>query len=114
MYLFRSSQMDQRPDPSFKKYFDWPIHKDPRGTVKARTVLEEKPTLLSLESSRSRSYIRTSKKKKKSTLKNLKTHIVTDEDFLLLESFLIEISMRGDQSQKAPDQVRLKKSIRLF
>ena len=84
--------MDQRPDPSFKKYFDWPIHKDPKGTVKARTVLEEKSTLLSLDITRS--CLKPSKKKKKTTLKSLKTHKVTDEDFLLLESFILETSFK--------------------
>ena len=80
--------MDQRPDPMFKKYFDWPTHKDPNGTVKARTVLEEQKTLPSLDNSRS--YSKPSKKKKRSSVKNLKTHKVTDEDFLLLESFILE------------------------
>ena len=79
--------MDQRPDPMFKKYFDWPTHKDPKGTVKARTVLEEQKTP-SLDNSRS--YSKPSKKKKRSSVKNLKTHKVTDEDFLLLESFILE------------------------
>ena len=80
--------MDQRPDPSFKKYFDWPTHKDPKGTVKAKTVLEEKTTPPSLDTSRS--YSKLSKKKKRSSVRNLKTHKVTDEDFLLLESFILE------------------------
>ena len=101
--------MDQRPDPSFKKYFDWPTHKDLKGTIKARTVLEEKTTPPSLDPTRS--YFKPIQKKKKSTLKNLKTNKVTDEDFLLLESFLIEISMKEDPSfqsvsSKPPDQVR--------
>ena len=111
--------MDQRPDPSVKKYFNWPIHKDPKGTVKARAVLEEKSSLLSLDISKS--FFKPKKKKKKTTLKNLKIHKVTDEDFLLLESFLKEISMRGESSKnfqqissEAPDQVRFRKSTGLF
>ena len=87
--------MDQRPDPSFKKYFDWPTHKDPKGTVKARTVLEEKKTPPSLDTSRS--YSKLSKKKKRSSVRNLKTHKVTDEDFLLLESFILENNFENQE-----------------
>ena len=112
MYLFRSSQIDQKPDPSFKKYFDWPIYKDPKGTIKTRTVQVERRTLPSSDTSRS--YFKPSKKKKRSTLKNLKTQKVTDEDFRLLESFLSEI-LPASKSQHIPlknkDQVIFLMSI---
>ena len=85
--------MDQRPDPSFKKYFDWPTHKDPKGTVKAKTVLEEKTAPTSSSSSRCS---KPSKKKKRSIVRNLKIHKVTDEDFLLLESFILEHSFKNN------------------
>ena len=99
--------MDQRPDPSFRKYFNWPIHKDPKGTVKTRAVFEEKRTLPPLDIARS--YFKPSKKKKRSTLKNHKTHKVTDDDFLLLESFLFEALEKGDPSkhEKSPKQFLL-------
>ena len=87
--------MDQRPDPSFKKYFDWPTHKDPKGTVKAKTVVEEKTAQTSSSSSSSRCS-KPSKKKKRSIVRNLKIHKVTDEDFLLLESFILEHSFKNN------------------
>ena len=84
--------MDQRPDPLFKKCFDWPIYKDPKGTVKPRTGLEDKTTPPSMDTTKP--FFKPSKKKKRSTLKNLKTDKVTDEDFLLLESFILENSLQ--------------------
>ena len=37
--------MDQKPDTSFRKYFNWPTFKDPKGTIKTQTVVEKRPAL---------------------------------------------------------------------
>ena len=85
MNIFRSKFVE-RSDPSFRKYFDWPTHKDPKGTVKTQTVLEGKLNYLPLETSRGV----VKPKKKKKTLKNPLIQKVADEDFLLLEGFITE------------------------
>lgn len=81
--------MDQTPDSSFRKYFDWPTHKDPKGTIKIETVIVK----TSLSEEIPRGYVRPTKKKKRMAVKTPSK--VTDEDFLLLEAFLWEISVRG-------------------
>ena len=78
--------MDQKPDTSFRKYFNWPIFKDPKGTIKTQTVVEKRPA------SKFRGDAKPIKRKKKRAMKNKLTDRVTDEDFLLLESFLLELS----------------------
>ena len=81
--------MDQTPDSSFRKYFDWPTHKDPKGTIKIETVIVK----TSLSEEIPRGYVRPTKKKKRMAVKTPSK--VTDEDFLLLEAFLGEISVTG-------------------
>ena len=84
--------MDQRPDTSFGKYFNWPTFKDPKGTIKTQTVVEKRPTL------ELRGDAKPSKRRKKRAMKKQVMNRVTDEDFLLLESFLSEISaIEADQ-----------------
>ena len=78
--------MDQKPDSSFRKYFSWPTFKDPKGTIKTETVVEKRPA------SEFRGDAKPIKRKKKRAMKNQSTDGVTDEDFLLLESFLLELS----------------------
>ena len=80
--------MDQQLDSSFRKYFNWPTFKDPKGTIKTETVVEKRPAL-ALES---RDDANPSKRNKKRAMKTQRTNRVTDEDFLLLESFLLELS----------------------
>ena len=81
--------MDQTPDSSFRKYFDWPTHKDPKGTIKIETVIVK----TSLSEEIPRGFVRPTKKKKRMPVKTPVK--VTDEDFLLLEAFLWEISVTG-------------------
>ena len=84
--------MDQKPDTSFRKYFNWPTFKDPKGTIKTQTVVEKRPTL------ELRGDAKPSKRRKKRAMKKQVMNRVTDEDFLLLESFLSEISaIEADQ-----------------
>ena len=78
--------MDEKPESSFRKYFNWPTLKDPKGTIKTETVVEKRPAL------KFRDDARPSKRNKKRAMKTQLTNRVTDEDFLLLESFLLEIS----------------------
>ena len=78
--------MDQQLDSSFRKYFNWPTFKDPKGTIKTQTVVEKRPA------SKFRGDAKPIKRKKKRAMKNKLTDRVTDEDFLLLESFLLELS----------------------
>ena len=77
--------MDKKPDLSFRKYFKWPTLKDPKGTIKTETLAEKKPVF------EVRSDAKPTKRKKKRAMKNQLTDRVTDEDFLLLESFLLEL-----------------------
>ena len=77
--------MDKNPDSSFRKYFNWPTLKDPKGTIKTETVVEKRPA------SEFRGDAKPTKRKKRA-MKNQLTDRVTDEDFLLLESFLLELS----------------------
>ena len=79
--------MDKKPDLSFRKYFNWPTFKDPKGTIKTETVVEKRPP------SEFRGNAKPIKRKKKRAMKNQLTDRVTDEDFLLLESFLLELSV---------------------
>ena len=78
--------MDQKPDSSFRKYFSWPTFKDPKGTIKTETVVEKRPALEVVGDAKP------FKRSKKRAMKKQLTDRVTDEDFLLLESFLLEIS----------------------
>ena len=77
--------MDQKPDTSFRKYFNWPTFKDPKGTIKTQTVVEKRPALEFKDA-------KPSKRSKKRAMKKQVMDRVTDEDFLLLQSFLLEIS----------------------
>ena len=94
--MLRSPKLVERPDPTFRKYFDWPTHKDPKGTVKTQTVLEGTPT--SLPFGTSREIVR--QRKKKMPLKTPMIQKIADEDFLLLEAFILDI---WDQEE---DQVK--------
>ena len=85
--MFRSHRFVERPDPLFRKLFDWPIHKDPKGTTKTQTVLGL-PTSFPSESSRG--YDGPMKKKKRTISKTPLTQKVADEDFLLLQDFILE------------------------
>ena len=78
--------MDQKPDTSFRKYFNWPTFKDPKGTIKTQTVVEKRPAL------EFKGDAKPSKRSKKRAMKKQVMDRVTDEDFLLLQSFLLEIS----------------------
>ena len=78
--------MDEKPDTSFRKYFNWPIFKDPKGTIKTQTVVEKRPAL------EFKGDAKPSKRSKKRAMKKQVMDRVTDEDFLLLQSFLLEIS----------------------
>ena len=90
MHLLRSPKFVERPDPSFRKLFYWPTHKDPKGTVKTKTVLEGLPTSLSLDAPRG--FVRPMKKKKmRMTLQTPLTNKVSDDDFILLEAFIVEL-----------------------
>ena len=84
MNLLRSPKLVERPDPTFRKYFEWPTHKDPKGTVKTQAVLEGTATSLPLE--KSREIFR--QRKKKMPLKTPMIQKIADEDFLLLEAFI--------------------------
>ena len=77
--------MDKKPDSSFRKYFNWQTLKDPKGTIKTETVVEKRPA------SEFGGDAKPTKRKKKRAMKNQLTDRVTDEDFLLLESFLMEL-----------------------
>ena len=101
MNLFRSKFVE-RSDPSFRKYFDWPTHKDPKGTVKTQTVLEGKPNSLPLELSSGVFKL----KKKKKTLKNPLRQKVADEDFHLLEAFINEYFEETTSYLEFNDQVK--------
>ena len=80
--------MDKRPDPLFRNCFYWPTHKDPKGTHKTNSVVvTNRQATLPVKRSRV-----PFKKKVLRTPKAIKAHAVTDEDFLLLQSFLSEIS----------------------
>lgn len=83
-----------------------PRHDGPRGTVKTQTVLEGVPT--SLEAPRG--FVRPMKKKKmRKTLQTPLTIKVSDDDFILLEAFILELlAMKEPPSngnQKFNDQV---------
>ena len=87
MNLFRFPKFVERPDPTFRKYFAWQTHKDPKGTFKTQNVLlEEPPTSLPLKSSKR--FVKPMKKKV--ALKFPLKQKVSDEDFLLLEAFISE------------------------
>ena len=77
--------MDKKPDSSFRKYFNWQTLKDPKGTIKTETLVEKKPVF------EIRGDAKATKRNKKRAMKNQLTGRVTDEDFLLLESFLLEL-----------------------
>ena len=91
--------MDKKPDLSFRKYFNWPTLKDRKGTIKNETVVEKRPA------SEFGGDAKPTKRKKKRAMKNQLTDSVTDEDFLLLESFLLELSAIE------PDQVIFSQKI---
>ena len=95
--LFRSAG-NERPDPMFQKYFAWPTRKDPKGTVK-NNVLEVRTT--SLPVPKSRGQITPSKKKIRRTINAGRTKATTDEDFILLESFLAEIFPSNESAWKS-------------
>ena len=87
MNLLRSPKFVERPDPTFRKYFEWPTHKDPKGTVKTQTVLEDTPTSVPLGTPRG--IVR--RRKKKRALKTPMIQKIADEDFLLLKAFILEL-----------------------
>ena len=87
MNLWRSPKVE-RPDPTFRKYFEWPTHKDPKGTVKTQAVLEG--TATSLPFGTSREIVR-QRKKKMMMMKTPMIQKIADEDFLLLEAFILDI-----------------------
>ena len=86
MNLLRSPKLVERPDPTFRRYFEWPTHKDPKGTVKTQAVLEG--TATSLPFGTSREIVR--QRKKKMPLKTPMIQKIADEDFLLLEAFILD------------------------
>ena len=88
MNLLRSPKLVERPDPTFRKYFEWPTHKDPKGTVKTQAVLEG--TATSLPFGTSREIVR-QRKKKMMMMKTPMIQKIADEDFLLLEAFILDI-----------------------
>ena len=92
--MFRSHRFVERPDPLFRKLFDWPIHKDPKGTTKTQTVLVL-PT--SFPSELPRGYDRPMKKKRRVIFKTPLAEKVADEDFLLLQDFIFEYFGSEDQ-----------------
>ena len=97
MNLLRSPKLVERPDPTFRKYFDWPTHKDPKGTFKTQTVLLEEPvSSLSLKSSTG--FVKSMKKKV--ALKFPLKQKVSDEDFLLLEAFISESLLKKEDEVK--------------
>ena len=97
MNLLRSPELVERPDPTFRKYFDWPTHKDPKGTVKTQTVLEG--TTTSLPSKTSRGIVK-GHRKKKMALKTPMIQNISDEDFHLLEAFILEFSVPDEDQVK--------------
>ena len=97
MNLLRSPNLVERPDPTFRKYFDWPTHKDPKGTVKNQTVLLEGPQS-SLPHKSSRGFVKPMKKKE--ALKFPLKQKVPDEDFLLLEAFISESLVKKEDKVK--------------
>ena len=99
--------MDQRPDPSFRQYFNWPTNKDPKGTVKTRSVLEEVP--ISVKSSRS--VVCLDKKRKKEVLHTPWKQRVSDEDFLLLKSFISKYFGQTEQDVIIKRKTRFYKGI---
>ena len=108
MHLLRSPKFVERPDPSFRKLFYWPTHKDPKGTVKTQTVLEGLPTSLSLDAPRG--FVRPMKKKKmRMTLQTPLTNKVSDDDFFLLGAFILELfameEPTSNENQKFKEQV---------
>ena len=85
--MFRFHRFVERPDPLFRKLFDWPTHKDPKGTTKTQTVWGLQT---SSPSDSSRGYDRPIKKKKRIISKTPLAQKVADEDFLLLQDFVLE------------------------
>ena len=82
----------------FHKYFSWQTRKDPKGTVKTnlvevRTTSPPVPIV--------RGQIIPSKKKIRRTLNAGRTKATTDEDFMLLESFLAEMFPSNEPGWKS-------------
>ena len=82
--MLRSSKFLEKPDPSFRKYFHWTTHKDPKGTVKNPI------DTISLPFKPSRGFVTPMKKKKKLASKTPLSDKVADEDFHLLQDFISE------------------------
>ena len=97
MNLLRSPKFVERPDLTFRKYFDWPTHKDPKGTFKTQTVLLEKPRS-SLPLKSSTGFVKPIKKKV--ALKFPLEQKVSDEDFRLLEAFILESLFKKEDEVK--------------
>ena len=92
----------EHPDSSFKKYFDWPILKDPKGTKKPKPSIE--PKNIFIEDLSKQILTRPKMKRKASAQSSSSTsRHITDEDFFLLESFLSDLF----STVKAPSQVGL-------
>ena len=82
--MLRSSKFLEKPDPSFRKFFHWTTHKDPKGTVKNPI------DTISLPFKPSRGFVKPMKKKKKLASKTTLSDEVADEDFHLLQDFISE------------------------
>ena len=98
MNLFRFPKFVESSDPTFRKYFAWQTHKDPKGTFKTQNVLLERPPS-SLPSKSSRGFVKP--KKKKVGLKVPLKQKVADEDFLLLEAFIAEVLVTKEDKVKS-------------
>ena len=99
--MLRSSKFLEKPDPSFRKYFHWTTHKDPKGTVK--NPIDP----ISLPLKPSRGFVTPMKKKKKLASKTPLSDAVADEDFHLLQDFISEnFGTKEPESDGVPkDQV---------
>ena len=82
--MLRSSKFLEKPDPSFRKFFQWKTKKDPKGTVKNPI------DTISLPFKPSRGFVTPMKKKKKLASKTPLSDEVADEDFHLLQDFISE------------------------
>ena len=90
----------EQPDSSFRKCFDWPILKDPKGTKKPKPSIE--PKNIFIEDLSKQILTRPKMKRKASVQSSSSTsRHITDEDFFLLESFLSDLFL----SVKSPSKV---------
>ena len=105
----------EQPDPSFRKYSNWPIMKDPKGTKKPNPMTGPKKTFME-ELSKHDLTRPIMKRKAYAQHTSSPSRHVTDGDFLLLESFLSDLfstvkgsskvgkeSFSKKKGEKAPD-----------